>query len=158
MLGAVRTTELWASLSLVCLLAPGSTSAQEADRAVLTEVASHCGEELRWAADWKEAASRAQAEAKPVLAVAWMFDLFQVVDGARSDFAVDLDVIALVNERFVPLYLSRKTDVPFAAQASYGISGTALGAALLVVAPDGRVLSETATTEATAACAFLRAF
>lgn len=139
-------------------VAPIAATAATDEREAWKAAAARCGEELRWASDWESAAERARAEGKPVLAVAWMYELFQITDGSRSGFGMDADVIALVNARFVPLALHKDTAVPFAAHESYGLSPTALGAALLVVAPDGQVLADSATLQPQAACEFLRAF
>lgn len=131
---------LWAGLlPLLVARVQEAGSEEETD---LQALAARCGEELRWAKDWPEAAQRAEVERKPVLAIAWFYPGFQLTDGVRTVFAMDPDVIELVNERFVPLRLELGMDVPFAAQESYGISGTAFGSALLVVAPDGRVLAD----------------
>ncbi len=143
-----------ASLLVASSLAQGAAD----ERELLASLAARCGDELRWARDWPEAAARGESERKPVLAVAWMYELFQIADGSRTGFAMDLDAIELVNERFVPLALTKQTEVPFAAQESYGISATGFGAGLLIVAPDGRVLADTPFLEPTAACDFLRAF
>jgi hypothetical protein len=153
-------TLLWLFLGLATNQAPTAPAAKEKteEREAWKAAAARCGEEILWASDWESASERARAEAKPVLAVAWMYEGFEITDGSRSGFGMDEDVIALVNARFVPLALHKDTDVPLASHEVYGLSPTSLGAALLVVAPDGQVLADSATLHSQAACEFLRAF
>ena len=129
---------------------------EDAERARWTELAARCGEELAWARDWEDAAARASAEEKPVLAVAWLYAGFTIADATRTVFAMDPDVIEIVNARFVPLRLAHDTEVPFASQESYGLSETAFGAALLVVTPRGEVLADTPHWQPVAAYDFLQ--
>lgn len=146
------------ALAWLAGLAIATATRGDEEREAWQAAAARCGSDLAWAADWETAAKRAQAERKPVLAVAWMYDGFDVIDGSRTSFAMDPDVIALVNARFVPLSLHKDTPVPFSAHDRYGLSPTSLGAALLVVAPDGHVLADAAMYGAPVDCEFLRAF
>lgn len=119
------------------------------ERARWSELAARCGEELQWAASWEEASKRARDEKKAVLGVVWLYPGFQIADATQSVFAMDPDVIALVNARFVPLRLRQDAStpltaaVPFASQERYGMPATAFGAGLLIVSPDGEVLADT---------------
>ena len=73
----------------------------------LAELAGRCGSELDWASDWTEAAERARREQKPVLVVAWLLATFTSANDARHGILMDPELIALVNERFVPLWYER---------------------------------------------------
>ncbi|NOT31662.1 MAG: hypothetical protein HOP15_14540, partial [Planctomycetes bacterium] len=125
------------------------------ERAHWTELAARCGEELAWAKDWEEAVARAKAERKVVLAVAWLYPGFDIPNASRTVFAMDPDVIELVNARCVPLAITADSAVPFAAQERYGLPPTAFGAALLLVTPDGEVLADTPHWQPAAAYDFL---
>jgi len=130
--------------------------AQEADeRAQWKTLAERCGEELAWAPDWEAAAARARAEEKPILAVAWLYPGFDLADSSRRVFAMDTDVIELVNARCVPLHLTLATRAAIAEHTSYGLSPTAFGSGLLVLAPDGEPLADCSYVDPTAAYDFL---
>ena len=160
-------TSTWrsAALALVLVLptlgtdaraqAPAPKDSATDERARWTELAARCGEELAWAKDWEEAVARAKAERKAVLAVAWLYPGFDIPDASRTVFAMDSDVIELVNARCVPLALTADSAVPFAAEERYGLPPTAFGAALLLVTPDGEVLADTPHWQPAAAYDFL---
>src|SRR6185503_3789226 len=151
--GPVRSTS---ALVLLFLALPARPQQGEGDEhALWSRLAERCGAELHWAEDWDAAAARARAEHKPVLAVAWLYPGFDIADGSRTVFAMDTDIIELVNARCVPLRLTEDTEAPFVAQTSYGLSETAFGAGLLLVAPDGVVLADCAFLEPTVAYDFL---
>ena len=129
---------------------------QEPDeRAAWAAQALRCGEELAWAADWEAAAERARAEEKPILAVAWLYPGFEISDASRTVFAMDTDVIELVNERCVPLHLTLATRAAIAEHTSYGLSPTAFGSGLLLLAPDGTPLADCPHVDPSAAYDFL---
>jgi hypothetical protein len=99
-------------------------------------------EKIVWARDWNEAAERSRAERKPILVhaffqgpIAWS------EESAGDDFSLP-EVVALVNERYVPLKLGPGVTVPFADPKLYGMGSYTFGSALLVVDPDGRVLRD----------------
>ena len=77
-----------------------------------------------------------------MLAVAWLYPGFDIEDGSSSVFAMDEDVIELVNARCVPMRLTNETRAPFVAQERYGLSETAFGCGLLLVSPEGEVLAD----------------
>ena len=108
--------------------------------ALALQEAKAAPETIRWAKDWSEAAARSLAEKKPILAHAFfqgpvVWDEME----AAGDFALP-EVIALVNERYVALKLGPGVAVPFAAPKLYGLGAHTFGTALLVCAPDGRVV------------------
>src|SRR5262245_128709 len=99
-------------------------------------------EKIAWARDWDEAAARSRAEHKPILVhaffqgpIAWSEET------AGDDFSIP-EVVALLNERYVPLKLGPGVAVPFADPKLYGMGSYTFGSALLVVDPDGRVLRD----------------
>jgi len=109
----------------------------------LAELARRCAAELPWAATWEEAASRARAEHKLVLALVLMYAGFAIGDDdALAPFA-DLELVDLVRERFVPLRLNKGTRVPFEDPESYGIGPLAFGSGWMLVTPEGEVVAET---------------
>jgi len=140
---------------LLALLVAARQEPAEAERASWLALRERCGTELAWAPDWEAAAARARAEHKPVLAVAWLYPGFDLVDGSRSVFAMDEDVIELVDARCVPMRLTKETSAPFAAQASYGLSATAFGCGLLLVSPEGEVLADSPFLQPAVAYDFL---
>ena len=99
-------------------------------------------EKIRWAKDWSEAAARSRAEKKPILVHAFFQGpLVWSEETAGDDFSI-AEVIALLNERYVGLKLGPGVAVPFADPKLYGMGSHTFGSALLVVAPDGRVLRD----------------
>jgi hypothetical protein len=97
-------------------------------------------ETIRWAKDWDEAAARSREEKRPILAHAFFQGpLVWDEKTAAGEFALP-EVIALVNERYVALKLGPGVAVPFAAAELYGLGAHTFGTALLVCAPDGRVV------------------
>jgi GNAT superfamily N-acetyltransferase len=156
--GSVPSSWRLSSLVLLLLTAPaGAQEAKAEERALWKQLAQRCGEELAWAEDWEDAAARAREERKPVLAVAWLYPGFDIDDASRTVFAMDEDIIELVRARFVPLRLTKDTRAPFVSQASYGLSATAFGTALLLVSPDGEVFADCPFLQPSAAYDFLSA-
>jgi hypothetical protein len=89
--------------------------------------------------DWATAA-RSREEKRPILAHAFFQGpLVWDEKTAAGEFALP-EVIALVNERYVALKLGPGVTVPFAAPELYGLGAHTFGTALLVCAPDGRVV------------------
>ncbi|MHC4831701.1 MAG: hypothetical protein ACYTFT_15315, partial [Planctomycetota bacterium] len=71
-------------------------------RKQLNDLAERCGSEVDWAADWDEAERRARTSGRPILASARVYPGFAISDERMSGFFMDQDVIALLDERFVP--------------------------------------------------------
>jgi hypothetical protein len=99
-------------------------------------------EAIGWARDWNEAVTRSRAEHKPILVRAF-FQGPVVWDErtAGDEFSIP-EVVALLNERYVPLKLGPGVAVPFADPKLYGLGSYTFGAAILIVTPDGRVLRD----------------
>ena len=140
---------------------PRDAEALRADAAAaeLVQLAARCGMEVDWADDWADAASRARETGRPVLVVTWFLQAFAVAHTPRTTTFVDPDVIALVNSRFVPLWVTDRAALSLERQdgSPYGIGPSSFGQALLVVEAGGRVLVEThGASEANVAYAFLR--
>lgn len=148
MLPILGALTLLASLAL-------QEGAGDDERAHWKELAARCGNELAWATDWDAASARARSEQKPVLVVAWLYPGFDIADGSRTVFAMDTDIIELVNERCVPLHLTLETRAALAQHVRYGLSESAFGSGLLLFAPDGALLADCAFLEPVAAYDFL---
>lgn len=108
----------------------------------LEALAARCGSEVHWAATWEEAAARAREEARPILVHARFYSGFAISDEVKNGFFMDPTIIELVNARYVPFEIGPGVSVPFADHALYGLSGTTLGAAALIVDAEGHVVHE----------------
>lgn len=108
----------------------------------LQQLADRCGSEIKWAASWKEASSRAARENKLVIVV---FEVYRGIVGKRytpcSTF-MDEDVVALINERCVGLYWSDATDAPFDDPKVYGLGPSTFGQGTLFADAKGSVLGQ----------------
>lgn len=118
--------------------------------------AAKCGSEVHWAADWAEASSRAQREGKFVLVTFQNYPGFEVDDLAASGPFMDEEIVALTNERFVPLRFRLGMEAPFVDPKVYGIGESAFGVALLITRPDGTVVAETFSFDSPVVIAFLK--
>jgi hypothetical protein len=99
-------------------------------------------EKIRWAKDWNEASARAREERKPILVHAFFQGpLVWSEETAGDDFSI-AEVVALLNERYVPLKVGPGVAVPFSDPKLYGMGAYTFGRALLVVTPEGRVLRD----------------
>ncbi|MBC8327583.1 MAG: hypothetical protein H8E31_02440 [Planctomycetes bacterium] len=117
-------------------------SGEPADRRKLQRLASRCGSEWDWAPDWKTAAARARAEGKLVLLYARFYPGFDMSDSVISGPLMDPDIVALGQEHFVPLRLTRQTEAPFRSAEVYGMGGSTFGQGVLVADADGDILAE----------------
>lgn len=124
--------------------------------ALLRERAALCGSEVKWAADWDEAAARAKSERKLILIAFQNYPGFEIGDLPATGPFMDPDVIALTNARFVPLRFRLGMEAPFTDPAIYGTSPTSFGIALMLAKPDGEILRETFSLESTVVNEFLR--
>lgn len=108
----------------------------------LATVAASLDDHVPWAADWADAARRARADDKLVLARIHQYGGFDLPDDGALPLALDDDVRALVTERFVPVRWRPGQDAPFVAPETYGLGERAFGATFLVLTPDGEVVHE----------------
>jgi hypothetical protein len=122
----------------------------------LRMLAARCGSELGWARDWSSAAQRAARGSKLVLVVVESFPSLDLPETLASGALCDPDLIALVQERFVPWRMRNDDEAPFRSEDSYGLGPWTWGSACLFVDPDGRVLAETALGDAAWLDAFAR--
>lgn len=134
----------------------------QADAAALrlSALADRCGEELNWAANWEQARAQAAAEGKPILVVSYFLSAFKLPNTPRTTTFMDVDVIRLVRERCVPLWITSPKAVSLtrADGTPYGMGPNTFGQALLLTDAEGRVLGETHVSSSTvAAYDFLRA-
>lgn len=108
----------------------------------LQQLADRCGSEIKWAASWKEASTRAARENKLIVVV---FEVYRGIVGKRftpySTF-MDEDVVALINERCVGLYWSDATDAPFDDPKVYGLGPGTFGQGTLFADARGNVLGQ----------------
>ncbi len=129
---------------------------QADEDALLRERAAKCGSEVRWAADWSEAAARAKDERKLILIAFQNYPGFEVGDLPSIGPFMEPDIVALTNARFVPLRFRLGMEAPFTDPALYGTSPTSFGVALMLAKPDGEILRETFSLDTTVAYEFLR--
>ncbi|QDU66870.1 hypothetical protein [Engelhardtia mirabilis] len=119
-------------------------TATAVDDALLAELAARCGSRVDWAPDWRQAALRARRDGRRILLVAYLYGNLQLgVDLTRVPMFTtfeDDEVVALVNERFVPLWYRSGDAVPFV--GAYGVGPLAFGRGIFVVEPDGQVVAE----------------
>lgn len=122
----------------------------------LRNLAARCGTEVTWNATWEEASRQARTEKKLVLVVMRSLSGFQISDQAMTGPFMDPDVIGIVKERFVAFRFAKGMDAPFVAQdSSYGMGPYAFGTSILVATPDGDIVGDTFSLEATSLHDFL---
>ncbi|MEQ1893874.1 MAG: hypothetical protein ABL998_15140 [Planctomycetota bacterium] len=143
---------MWLAALLLCL--PIAQAPDEDAR--LRERAARCGSELTWAADWKSAAERAEAEHKLVLVSFQNYPGFELGELALIGPFMDPDIVALVEARLVPLRLKLDMESPLAAPEVYGMGPNTFGVALMLATPEGDVLAETFSLDSTVVYEFLR--
>ncbi len=122
----------------------------------LRSLAARCGTEVDWNTSWEQASKHARSEKKLVLIVMRSLSGFQISDQAMTGPFMDPDVINIVRERFVALRFAKGMDAPFVAQdSSYGMGPYAFGTSILVATPDGKIVGDTFSLEATSLHDFL---
>lgn len=142
---------------MLALALPLLLSQATDEEALLRERAALCGSEVRWAANWEDAATQAKSERKLILVAFQNYPGFEIGDLPSIGPFMDPDIIALTNARFVPLRFRLGMEAPFTDPAIYGTSPTSFGIALMLAKPDGEILRETFSLESTVVNEFLRA-
>src|SRR5262249_14283389 len=137
------------------LFAP-KTAPEDPKRAAWKRLAARCGSEIAWAASWDDAAKRATAEKKLVLAVYENYAALGPPQTAGTGALMDPDVLAIVNQRFVGFRMSAATEAPFRDPSSFGMGKHAWGTAFLVVRPDSTVVRSTDAMDPSVLADFLR--
>lgn len=122
----------------------------------LEQLAKRCGTRLGWVPTWDEAAMAAKREGKLILVYARRYGGFALSDRTLSGPLMDTNVVDLVRTRFVPWKLDLNQRPPFVVEGPYGLGRFTFGQALLVVSPQGRVLTEAHPMHAVQVDAFLR--
>ena len=111
----------------------------------LREIASHCGSEVEFAANWQEAARRANEEHKLVLVV---FEVYRGLLTSRFTLTTVFmhpDIVELVNERFVPVFWAPGMNAPFDDPNVFGLGPSTFGSGLMVASADGQILAQAVT-------------
>jgi hypothetical protein len=137
-------------------LFPPKPPAEDPKRAAWKRLADRCGSEIAWAATWDDAAKRAAAEKKLVLAVYENYAALGLPQTAVTGALMDPDVLAIVNERYVGFRMSAATEAPFRDAGAFGMGKHAWGTAFLVVRPDATVARSTDALDASLLADFLR--
>lgn len=135
------------------LLAGSALPAQD-----LEPLLARVGSELGLMQSWDAAAAAARETDRPVLLVVHEYRSFAIPSYKLLHGLCDIDVLRLVRSRFVPLRYTPAMRAPLRRGdgEEYGMGPATLGAALLVVTPDGEVVSETHATDAFFVYDFLR--
>ena len=128
---------------------------EEVDPATIRALMARCGQDVGWVEDWDDAASRARETGRPVLVLFRTLASFDLPDAAMTGPFMDEDIVALVNERFVPLRFHKGMQAPFKSQESYGLGPFAFGTSLLVATPEGEIVGDTFTMEESTVFEFL---
>ena len=137
-----------------CLI---EATSDDAAAMAIPRLAAKCGSEAEWAADWDEAMQRAGATGRHALVVVRSYPGFDLPDSTAFSTFMDEDVLALVRTRLVPLRLEAKSPAPIRDSASYGMSDSTFGVALLLVDANGRVLADTPHVDPEACLPWLKA-
>ena len=144
------------SLLIVASLVAGLAGQDQAEPKLdLRPLLQRVSEEIHWQPDYEAAAAAAKKSGRPLLVVVNRLRGFAIPDAMRLHVFADPDVSRLVRERFVAMRYAPEQEAPFRDHAVYGMGPSTLGAAMLVVSPDGRVLHQTHTTNPFAAYDFL---
>lgn len=117
-------------------------TAEQQERLRLLELADLCGSEIDWVPTWEAAAERARAEGKLILLTTQQYAGFDIEDQSMRSVYMDQDVIALINERYVPFRLIKGMETALDPPEVYGLGPNTFGQAVLLVTPDGEVLAE----------------
>lgn len=117
------------------------------------------GSEIGWQPNWERAAEVARGSNSPLLLVLHEYRAFDIPSHKLLRGLCDIDVARLIAARFVPLRHAARTPAPLRRTNGepYHMGPNTLGAALLVVKPDGEVVAETHVTSPFAVYDFLRA-
>ncbi|MFH0945949.1 MAG: hypothetical protein V2A76_12180 [Planctomycetota bacterium] len=112
------------------------------DERLLASRAKRCGTEFRWVESWEEASRLATKERRLILVYARLYGGLNISDDVMFGPFMDRDVVALLEERFVALRLTRGMDLPLRSHEVYGLSPTTFGTSFLVCDPAGGVVGE----------------
>jgi tetratricopeptide (TPR) repeat protein len=146
-------TRLFAAAAIAASLLARPGGQDEA----LRKLADRCGTEIEWQSRWDDAARKARQEGRTILVQICRNAHFIESDDSsarwlvlRSGLYSDPDLIRLLRSRFVCLRVLGKDDLrglPFKAELEgHTLSGD--GTAQVIATPDGRVLSEICTFDA----------
>ena len=117
-------------------------NADAQERRSLRELAAKCGSQVDWAANWEEAAQRAEEEGRLIVVAIHSIPGFDMGSPLMQGPFMDPEIVALMQHRFVGYVWQRGRQAPFADHEVFGLSGTTFGTGLLVVTPRGDVVRQ----------------
>jgi hypothetical protein len=116
--------------------------AEGQERVRLQALAARCGSQVRWAADWEEAARRGREEGRLVVVAVHAQPGFSVGNALNSGVFMSPEVLALMEHRFVGWRWSAGATAPFVDHDVFGLSPSTFGVGLLVCTPAGEVVRQ----------------
>lgn len=133
-----------ASFALVPLDANGQRVAR------MVALAARCGSEVDWLEEWDEASRRAKAEKKLIVVTVQAVTGFEVGDPIAQGPFMDLDIVRLLQHRYVVLRWRKGMGAPFEDAEVFGMGPSTFGSGMLVVTPKGEVVQQVFLLRATA--------
>ncbi len=113
-------------------------------------LAARCGSEVDWITEWEAASHNAQRQGKLIVVAVQAVSGFDIGDPIGAGPFMDLDVLRLLQHRFVVLRWRRGMGAPFEDYEVFGMGPSTFGTGLLVVTPDGKVVRQVYAMESTA--------
>lgn len=110
---------------------------------------------VAWETEWAPAAARAEEDGKLVLVLFTQFPPPDLADELALGPFLDLDVVDMIEQHYVPLRWSPTKDAPFKDPDVFGMGKFAFGTSVLVTDGGGAVLDETFSFERTSLFEFL---
>lgn len=120
-------------------------------QAKLRELADRCGSEIDWYTEWDEAAAAAKEQKKLILVSVQAIPGFEIGDQVKRGVFMDLDILRLLQSRFIVLQWRRGMGAPFEHADVFGMGPNTFGNGILVVTPKGDVVRQLFLLKTTAA-------
>ena len=112
------------------------------NQAKLRELADRCGSEIDWYTEWDEAAAAAKAQKKLILVSVQAIPGFEIGDQVKRGVFMDLDILRLLQNRFIVLQWRRGMGAPFENADVFGMGPSTFGNGILAVTPKGDVVRQ----------------